>query len=119
MNKAKEILSGLIYDPNAKRSYDLMRGGFIWSDELPSRDNDYESYLKSIFLLANVIAYRASLTLGKPREKLKQSWDQLKQEVPDWPGFNIERITGINIRDLKAVKLKEEKCLNSLDEKME
>ena len=119
MTQAQEILSGLIYDPEATRSYDIMRGGFVWSDEVPCREKEYAKFLKSIFLLSKVIAYRASLTLSEPREEFKGSWDELFKEVPEWPGFRPERCEGVNIRDLKAVKLKEAKGLKDLEKELD
>ena len=30
----KAAIEGCLYDPTASRFYDIMRGGFLWTDEL-------------------------------------------------------------------------------------
>src|SRR5690242_5971398 len=88
--EAIDILRQTRFDPDAKRSFDGMSGGFRWDDEFPNeaitacmRINNYAFRV--------VIAYRASLVSGKPREELRASWDQLLRECPEWPGFRPDR----------------------------
>lgn len=84
------ILREARWKPDAKREFELMSGGFVWSDE----------HLGDIALLCveldnwafrEVIAYRASLIRSAPRTELREPWEQLRRECPDWPGFRPER----------------------------
>ncbi|NQT40367.1 MAG: hypothetical protein HQ581_22930 [Planctomycetes bacterium] len=84
------ILRQAHWRPDAERDFELMSGGFVWSDE----------HLGEIALVCTevdnwafreVIAYRASLTRNAPRPELREPWDQLRRECPDWPGFHPER----------------------------
>ena len=78
------------WDPNAKRLTDLLAGGFFWSDE-----NLYEvcnTGIRQDFTAERMlVAYRASLAMGAPRETLSEPWDQVCQEAPAWPGLRPER----------------------------
>lgn len=67
-----------------------MSGGFVWSDEglrevaeFCSADGNYAHRA--------VIAYRASLIRGEPRNELADAWRQLSSACPKWPGFRPER----------------------------
>ncbi len=106
---AGKILEGCKYDPSADRSYDMMRGGFVWTDELPARDSG--RYLAAIALLAKVIAYRGSLTLGEPRDEYRKEWEYLMEVLPDWPGFRLDRWKGAVERDLRAAEIRATRCL--------
>lgn len=106
---AKRVLGACRYDPAAGRSYDILRGGFVWNDELPPYDS--ADHLAGIFILARVIAYRASLTLARPNSKYESEWTELRAALPSWPGFRQERIHGQVERDLRAAKLREDRCL--------
>lgn len=108
------VLKDCEFFEGAERRYDVMRGGFVWSDEMPSRGSGLKENIMAIHVLARVIAYRASLTTGSPNEECRVEWEELRRILPNWPGFREERIYGQVKRDLKAVKLKEEKCLKDL-----
>ena len=109
----KRILGDCSYDPSAPRSYDIMRGGFVWDDELPSAN------IGAILLLSEVIAYRASLTLGQPDSEHEAAWNELSMILPSWPGFRHVRIYGQVERDLRAVKLREDRCLAKLEKEID
>lgn len=115
MKDAQVILKNCTYAIDAKYHYDVMRGGFIWDDELPSRDKECTGFFQGILLISKVIAYRASLTLGEPIEEYEQEWLDLQAVVPNWPGFREERIYGRIERELRVVKRKEEKCFEDID----
>jgi hypothetical protein len=80
-------LRGLIYDPNATKYFELMSGGFIWSDEKPRDYDDVAAGYAFRFL----IGFRASIIGGKPREDLRFVWDAVRAACPEWPGFRPER----------------------------
>lgn len=84
------VLRRAVWQPDAKRSYELMTGSFWWSDELVhelsrlcvGRDNWSFRYL---------MGYRASVIRGAPNEALRPVWEQVARECPNWPGLRPER----------------------------
>lgn len=94
---AIEILRQACWEPKAHRSYDLLAGGFMWSDEgfdevLHVCEEGYVGPFRC------VLAYRASLIRGEPRNELQEAWDQLLAACPSWPGFRAER-TGCSLEE--------------------
>ena len=110
---AKKVLGACQYDPDARRSYDMLRGAFVWQDEFPP-PSSLDCGL-AIVTLAPVIAYRGSLTLGSPQPKLGESWRALREALPFWPGFRPERIHGQVERALKAAKLREARFFEKME----
>jgi hypothetical protein len=106
-----ELLKGCEYCADAVCTYDVMAGGLLWDDEIP-KATDRPSNLRASVYLRSVIAYRASLTLHSPRAELERDWNELKQLVPNWPGFREDRIHGNAERLLKIHKYKEAKLLD-------
>src|SRR2546423_820147 len=82
-----KALRGLRHDPQATRSYEMMSGAFVWSDERPADYCDVEADYAFRFL----IGYRASLVRGEPREELRSIWEAVSEACPEWPGFRPER----------------------------
>jgi hypothetical protein len=119
IEEAPTILLHCHYQEDATHSYDVMRGGFVWKDEMPDQDRDRKGFVQAIFLLSKVIAYRASLTLGDPRAEYADEWNALKRLVPSWPEFREERIYGRIERELRIVKRREEQCLERLEREFE
>ena len=107
------ILGDRAFNPEARRFYDCFRGGFMWDDEFPERGKD--DFRLAIPILAHVIAYRASLTLGEPALRWESAWHELRAILPSWPGFREERICGAVERDLRAAKLREDRCFARLE----
>jgi len=106
-----ELLKKCRFDPEAASTYDVMAGGLVWNDEAPSSEG-CGGALRAGLYLRNVIAYRASLSLEAPRKEFENDWNELKKEVPTWPGFRDERIYGHAQRLLRVHKYKEAKLLN-------
>ena len=75
---------------DAERTFELMSGGFVWSDE---RLGDIAGICTEVdnWAFRFVIGYRASLIRGALRTELRGPWDQLRIACPDWPGFRPER----------------------------
>ena len=113
----KKYLERCCYRAEAKASYDIMAGGLIWDDEIPNREV-CEDFLKVALYLRPIIAYRASLTLGKERKEFEELWSESKKLIPEWPGFREERIFGESKRILKIHKYKESKVLQSLEDEL-
>lgn len=86
-------LRALSYDLGAVRSYEMMSGGFIWSDELPPSDR-YSEARDGDYALRFLFGYRASLIRGRPDESLRPVWDAVLAACPSWPGFRPERCSG-------------------------
>ncbi len=84
------VLREARWSPDADRTFELMSGGFVWSDE---RLVDVAHICTEVdnWAFRSVIAYRASLIRGVPRTELVEPWDQLRLVCPDWPGFRPER----------------------------
>jgi hypothetical protein len=106
-----DLLAACQYNSAAACQYDIMAGGLIWDDEVP-KSVDRPSNLRASVYLRSVIAYRASLSLGAPRVELESDWNELKQLMPNWPGFRDDRIFGKAQRLLKIHKYKEAKLLD-------
>src|SRR5262249_44476426 len=87
---ALAILRQARWDPNATHSFEVVSGGFAWSDErlqeAAAACMEHRSWA-----FRYLMGYRASLTRGAPREELRPPWDQLLRECPEWPGFRSER----------------------------
>jgi len=96
---ALAILRKAHYDEKATRNYEILSGGFWWSDEL-LRDVATVCMEVDSYAYGYVMAYRASISTGTPRDDLRGAWDQLLLECPDWPGFRPERCATTLARDL-------------------
>jgi hypothetical protein len=96
-----EILRQAHWDPNAQRDFDLMSGGYEWSDE-GFRDALSKCASADVDPFRCVLGYRASLVLGEPRAELREPWDQLLAVCPDWPGFRPERADPCLAKELNA-----------------
>lgn len=105
-----DLLKTCLPDPAAACKYDVMAGGLIWDDEIPSA-SDRGANLRVSVHLRSVIAYRASLSLGEPRPELERDWHELKDAIPTWPGFASARIFGEAQRLLRIHKYKESKLI--------
>ena len=75
-------------DPQATRHYEMMSGGFMWSDERPG--GGY-SEVAGDYAMRFLFGYRASLVRGQPREDLRSVWEVVLAACPEWPGFLPER----------------------------
>lgn len=106
-----EFLRQTRWDPGASRNFDVLAGGFVWSDE-GFREAFQEFGSFDIGPFRCVLAYRASLSRGEPREELRGSWDQLLQACPNWPGFRAERFAARLADELSAAN---DEVLRQLD----
>jgi hypothetical protein len=85
-------LSQQRYDPNAKRGYELLSGGFTWSDEIPrSQEVSDLLYKRLCWFMQPIYAYRASLIRGEPDERFRQCWQDIERDCPAWPALRSER----------------------------
>lgn len=109
-----ELLRMCRFDPEAVSTYDVFAGGLIWADEIP--DLPRQVWRRVSLHLQDDIAYRASLSLGEPRIELENEWNQLKSEVPHWPGFREDRILRRARRLLMGHKYEEAECFRELEE---
>jgi len=73
-------------DSSAVPFFDLMSGGFIWSDEkLRGLPTNEMGCLRAIF------RYRTSLIVQEPDTRFQSLWSDLKDKYPEWIGFNPSR----------------------------
>ena len=80
------VLRKACFDPNATKRYEIMSGGFAWSDE-----RLFDVVSSGSLPVRFLMGYRSSLIRGKPNEELRSPWDQVQRECPAWPGFRAER----------------------------
>ena len=100
---AISVLRKTRWSADATREYDLLSGGFLWSDE-GLREVTHICMDADNWAFRKVIAYRASLIRNEPRDELREPWDQLACSCPNWPGF-LPEIVDIALRDeLDAVE---------------
>lgn len=94
-------LKQAVWDPKAERLTDLLAGGFFWSDE-NLHEVSQTGIRKDFTAERMLVAYRASLAMGKPRSVLSEPWEQVCQEAPEWPGLRPERRSSANGEELEA-----------------
>lgn len=97
-----ELLKRCEFDPSAARGFEVFTAGFMWSDEVPAASIVGETLRPIIMIrLQKVFLYRTSLSFISPRVEFEHNWNELKKNVPTWPGFREERIYGEIQRLLK------------------
>ena len=106
-----EHLRGLTVDPSATRHFEMMSGGFLWSDEKPAGYSDSAAD----YPLRHLLAYRASLVRGQPREELRSVWDAVLAACPQWPGFLPERCSPALAEELERAYKSSMRSLDRLD----
>jgi len=105
------ILRNSRYDPEAVRAYDMLSGGFYWSDEgikelAKASDNYLYRYL---------IHHRASISAGRSKGPFAL-WEQLLLACPNWPGFRPDRSAPALTSDLEqAWKVAEASILDGME----
>ena len=87
---AIDVLREAVWDQDATRHFEMMSGGFMWSDE-GWRDVARMCVRLDNWAFRYVLGYRASLIRESPRHELVAPWEQLLESCPDWPGFREDR----------------------------
>ena len=111
-----DCMQKIALGPAATRSYDIMRGGFVWTTRSPAG------------VPIEAIADRASVSLGAPDPRFEGAirtrdsdprFEGVRQRVaqtfPTWPGLRKERPFGQVQRDLKAVRLRADRLSAQLE----
>jgi hypothetical protein len=80
------------YDPTAKPGLELLSGSFVWDDEMDA----YFAFVahcraKKCLVYWEPILFRSSVIRGRPDEKCRRGWEELRRVCPEWPGFRPER----------------------------
>lgn len=114
---AIRILREARWSPDAKRSFEIMSGGFHWSDECLS-DVARICVESDNWSFRYVMGYRASLIRSTPRHELREPWDQLSIECPNWPGFRTERCDPSLAQELDRESKKASDDLDELDRRI-
>jgi hypothetical protein len=115
---ALAVLDSQQYDPEAKGSYELMSGALVWSDELPKLSEAWAVVAQGD-IWRFLVAYRASVTLGKEQVAFRAVWEQVVQHAPNWPGLRPERRGDKARRRLLAAKRRSDRCLDELQRKFD
>jgi hypothetical protein len=105
-------LRGLRVDPQATRHYEMMSGGFFWSDERPGPDY---SEIAGDYAMRFLFGYRASLVRGQPRADLRSLWEAVLAACPEWPGFLTERCSPALAEELARASKSGLRDLDRLD----
>jgi len=116
-DEALAILRQARWDANAQRSYEIMSGGFRWSDERLG-ETAFLCVERGNWAFRYVLGYRASLSRGAPREALQAPWEQLRRECPEWPGFRPERSSPGLAAELDAEQRRIDLELDELDRRI-
>lgn len=111
-DNAIDMLRRARWSADATRSFEIFSGGFHWSDECLS-DVARICVESDNWSFRYVMAYRASLIRGTPRDELREPWDQLRIECPEWPGFRPERCDCSLAQELDR---ESQKAMDDLDE---
>lgn len=89
-----QFLNRTIPTTDATLHYDVMSGGYRFSDESPAdsvRNLDEALILPLITLLRCLWAYRLSVVRGTPRVELAEWWNSARSLAPNWCGFLPDR----------------------------
>ncbi len=95
------FLNRTIPHSDASLHYDVMSGGYRYSDESPAQslqDFDESLILPLTTLLRFLWAFRLSVVRGTPRAELAEWWDSAKSLAPNWSGFSPERCSESRIQ---------------------
>ena len=101
-SNALTILDSMIYDASATYRYDVMSGGFFWSDEFPERNTPEWKEIQYNDVYRLLLAIRREITLGHMSYESHPLWAQVASEAPNWPGLHHERHRGRIVNRLKA-----------------
>ena len=115
--EALAILRQAQWDANATHSYEVMSGGFAWSDERLSQSAT-ACMAHGSWAFRFLMGYRASLIRGSPREELRPPWDQLLRECPEWPGFRPERRDPSLATELDRESRRVDVCVRRIERRM-
>ena len=105
-----DALQECCVDPDAKRKYDGMSGGFFWSDEIPEG-----TATEIIWRLRPILGHRSSMTLGDSSLPYEKDWEALHALCPSWPGFLPERRNSTLAKELIVAGEEFMKSVEALD----
>lgn len=98
-------------EPKPKRQFDIMSGGFIWSDEIPEN-----TPTPIVWRLRPIFGHRAAVSLGNDTSDYEDDWRRLQELCPGWPGFIAERSSTKLRDDLNKEDSKWKRRLDKLDQ---
>ena len=84
-----ELIEALIYNPNAKPSYDVIRDCLIWEDEIANNLNpDGYEKLGDLWIIRSFIHRKIpSSRWGLDPEYFQKAWNNAVNQNFRWPGF--------------------------------
>lgn len=111
------LLRQTSFDPLAIRKYNVLDGGFRWSDEFP--DGFFEEVLRLDYWLDRYLAaHRAEITLGGDVDRFREIWQEVEREAPTWPGLRVERSSRDLAIELTAKRRDVEADMDAFEEKI-
>ena len=100
--KAIQILNNMEFDKDATYFFEVMSGGFLWSDEFPdSESSDWKDFQHD-YIYRYLLALRRQIMLEREGKQQHPLWIQVTTKAPNWPGLRHERLTGRIVRRLRA-----------------
>jgi hypothetical protein len=117
--EALVVLDQMPYDPAARASFEYLSGGLIWPDEFPLIGSPDRRQITPPSAIGAVLAYRASITLGKEWVSYRPIWEHLMQNAPNWPGLRPERRGERALRRLQAALRLQDRCLGDFESQPE
>jgi hypothetical protein len=84
-------LNAACLDEHATRGFDLLSGGFKYSDEIPGELMSRDNVVLIVSVLRRLWGYRASIIRGAVRRDLEETWQAVQVLAPLWAGFDPAR----------------------------
>jgi hypothetical protein len=112
---ALAILDRMPFDPAARGRFEYLSGGLMWQDEFPPVMSPDWQVIAPNYAYRYLIAYRASITLGREQAAFCPVWEQVVQQAPNWPGLRPERRGAAAMRRLRAALRVQDRCLAKLE----
>ncbi len=81
----------LKFDPDAKRSVEVLGCAFVWTDEKPLFEDTPDGTISVTRFFQYLLWYRKSLIQQKPFGPFTEYWEAFRDACPTWPGFHPER----------------------------
>ena len=112
---ALAVLDQMPFDGAASAHFEYLSGGLMWPDEFPPLGSPGRRTISPPSVVGAVLAYRASITLGKEWTFYRPLWEQLMRQAPNWPGLRAERRGERAQRCLQAALRLQDRCLAPLE----
>jgi hypothetical protein len=79
------LFRAMKYLPGAEPKYGILQDAIFWEDEFPR-----EAQFDALHFLTHIFRFRLEAARMK-WQITDPTWEYFKQQVPNWPGFRLER----------------------------